>query len=61
MQDIEREMIEAIINVIRRWEAVEVVTHRFGGQDLRFGNVAIGHIHVNEMVVMPLTRNARGK
>ncbi|MBL0939078.1 MAG: DUF5519 family protein [Gemmatimonadaceae bacterium] len=35
-----------IANVIREWDGVEVLPHRFGGVEFRVGRREIGHVHV---------------
>lgn len=35
-----------IAGIVRQWEGVEVVPHRFGGVELRLGMREVGHVHV---------------
>lgn len=35
-----------IAGIVRQWEGVDVVPHRFGGVELRLGMREVGHVHV---------------
>ncbi len=36
-----------IADVLRQWDGVDVLPHRFGGVEFRVGRREIGHIHLN--------------
>jgi hypothetical protein len=45
--------IDRLITEVREWEALDVLPHRFGGKEFRWGRVEIGNIHTNGMVGIP--------
>lgn len=42
-----------------QWPGVNAYPHRFGGQEYRFGNREIGHIHADRMVDIPFPVKVR--
>lgn len=44
---------------VAAWPNVSVHPHRFGGQELRFGNAEVGHVHEGGTVDIPFPRNVR--
>jgi hypothetical protein len=44
---------------VAAWPNVSVHPHRFGGQEFRFGNAEVGHVHEGGTVDIPFPRNVR--
>lgn len=38
-----------VAGIVRQWEGVEVLPHRFGGVEFRVGRREIGHVHVGNV------------
>jgi hypothetical protein len=49
-------LIADLIQEVGHWRALEVTPHRFGGFEIRWGKVEIGHMHTNGMVDIPFSR-----
>lgn len=52
-------LIDDLIQEVGRWRAVEVIPHRFGGFEFKWGKVEIDHRHTNGMVDIPFSRKTR--
>jgi hypothetical protein len=39
----------AVTEIVRQWEGVEVLPHRFGGVEFRVSKREIGHVHVGNV------------
>jgi hypothetical protein len=50
---------EALEQKVSSWPQVSIHPHRFGGQEFRFGNAEIGHVHVGGAVDIPFPRTIR--
>jgi Family of unknown function (DUF5519) len=50
---------ETLEQKVSSWPQVSIHPHRFGGQEFRFGNAEIGHIHVGGAVDIPFPRTIR--
>ena len=49
-------MLEAGVSA---WPNVSIDPHRFGGQEFRFGNAEVGHVHRGGIVDIPFPRSVR--
>jgi len=38
-----------VTEIVRQWDRVQVLPHRFGGVEFRVGNREIGHVHVGNV------------
>lgn len=54
-----QDQLQSIIREVSTWEGVTTAPHRFGGMELKLGNVEIGHLHLGGLVDIPYTRKIR--
>jgi hypothetical protein len=51
--------LKRLADEVSSWPNVSVHSHRFGGQEFRFGKAEIGHLHSNGTVDIPFPRAVR--
>jgi hypothetical protein len=51
--------LKRLADEVSSWPNVSVHSHRFGGQEFRFGKAEIGHLHSNGTVDIPFPRAIR--
>jgi len=51
--------LKGLADEVASWPNVSVHSHRFGGQEFRFGKAEIGHLHSNGTVDIPFPRALR--
>jgi hypothetical protein len=51
--------LKRLADEVTSWPNVSVHSHRFGGQEFRFGKAEIGHVHSNGTVDIPFPRAIR--
>jgi hypothetical protein len=50
-----------IIAAVSGWEEVEILPHRYGGQEFRLGKRELGHIHGDALVDIPFPKAVRNQ
>jgi RAB protein geranylgeranyltransferase component A len=51
--------IDEIEKEVSGWDNVDVSTHKYGGLQLNYGNIELGHIHSNGLLDMLLNRKIK--
>lgn len=52
---------DQIRKAVTEWEGVEVMPHRFGGMEFRYGRRELGHIHGDSLADLPFPMNIRNQ
>ncbi|HXN78401.1 MAG TPA: luciferase family protein [Candidatus Dormibacteraeota bacterium] len=47
---------ERIRDAVMSWPGVQVIPHRFGGTEYRYGRKEMGHVHGDRLTDLPLPR-----
>ena len=50
------EYLSKLAEEVATWPEISVRPHRLGGQEFRFRNAEVGHVHRNGIVDIPFTR-----
>lgn len=50
-----------IVAVVKGWQEVEVLPHRYGGLEFRLGKRELGHIHGDALVDIPFPKATRNE
>lgn len=51
----------AIERTLLSWDGVTTHSHRFGGVELRFGKIELGHLHGNSLADLPFPTKIRNQ